>query len=112
MGGTAGRHVKLPPDDSNDITPCESFIQTINVSELPTKDLGNLKTAVIDHRVTLATLVRARLGARASAFDECNRKCRIIYLSWRRGMITGAALMAGGLATALAAVWSWVKWGR
>lgn len=105
--------MKLPPDDSNDITPVESFIKTINVSELPTKDLGELKAEIIDYGgVSLKTLVRARLGARASAFDECKKTCRIVYLSWRRGMITGAALMAGGIATALGAIWAYVRWWR
>lgn len=69
--------VKLPPDDSDDLTPSENFILTVDVSELATVDIGNHSTDLVNAgRVDVHTLVRARQGARAQAFEECRRTCK------------------------------------
>lgn len=107
--------MKIPPHDNN----FESFVptvevdgaKTLDVGSVPTVDLGVAKTELIDHgRISLNTLVRARAGARDSAFEECKRTCRIVYLSWRRGVITGALVMASGVVAAVGAVWTWAHW--
>lgn len=68
---------KLPPEEPFDLTPQESFIKTVDVSELQTVDLGTGSTEVLGTgRVDVHTLVRARQGARAAAFEECRRTCK------------------------------------
>ncbi len=104
--------MRLPPDDSDDITPAESMIKTVDLGSMPTREIGTIPTIKLDAPESFAggasrvmdvhTLVRARAGAREQAFEECKRSCRSYALSYRRGLMTGA------LATALvmfAAAW-------
>ena len=99
--------MKLPPDDDPfDITPQESFIKTIDVSELPTLDIGGSRADVtVSSCVDVHTLVRARQGARAAAFDECRRTCKRYALSWIRGVIIGAAIALFGVAFGVAFIY-------
>lgn len=82
--------------------------ETVEMGSLPTSDLQD--TELIRTGVPYATLVRARGEARVGAFDECRRTCNTFYLSWRRGVITGAIVTISALGTGLSAAWAWVKW--
>lgn len=105
--------MKLPPDDTNDITPVENLIITVDLGGTKTVNVDEQKTRVLGGpHIDVHTLVRARQGARESAFSECKRTCREFYLSWRRGVVTGALSMAGIVAAVIGAAWAWLKWGR
>lgn len=109
--------MKLPPDDSDDVTPAEAFIKTVDVSSMVTRDVGGIKTAklpprdghsltTVDGRITLDTLVRGRLGARDVAFKECKAACKVINRTFRRGLAIGAGAMLG-LGGIVGACWKW-----
>ena len=67
--------MKLPPDDDHDITPSESFIETIDISELVTLDIGKRANVIDTGRMDVHTLRRAREGAQVVAFAVCRRTC-------------------------------------
>lgn len=85
----------LPPDDFDDITPSEDLI--------PTKDLR-----VEGFRIGAVTLIRMREEGREQAFTECKRKCRELYLSWRRGMKLG--MVVGALLVTCGALVLLLRW--
>ena len=117
--------MKLPPDDSDDITPQESTIKTIDVSELPTLDIGGSRADVtVSSCVDVHTLVRARQGARAAAFAECPRTCKWraplraynrvaeFCKRWARRVLVGAAIALFGVAFGVAFIYCWLRYWR
>lgn len=97
--------MKLPPEEIDDVTPPESSIKTILVSDdVPTVELGSRVTSLVGSgRLDVHSLVRARAGARDAAFSECRRNCDAYQLSYRQGALVGAFATALGIVGGLAA---------
>ena len=111
-----------PADD----TPAEREIKTV--------DLGTLKTVDVTPRdghsmralphIDVHTLVRARRGARDSAFIECRRDCKGYRLErlWARvrawfrrrlrGVFVGALMALVAVAVVVAFVYCWTRYWR
>lgn len=108
------RDWKLPPD----LTP-ESYLPTVEIDlnrdSQATVDVSRLvtKTTAIDvSKVTYEGMIRAKRDTRASTLEECERTCTKEERGWRRGVIAGAALMAGFAGSTVAAIWAWLRWWR
>lgn len=95
--------MKLPPDDSNDITPTENLIVTVDLGVPPPQRIVTSMPRIDAH-----TLARARLGAHDSAFREFARIC-VRYWRW---VAFGAGVALGCAGAVAAAILAWIKWGR
>ncbi len=90
---------QMPPDD---LTPAEADIKTV---QLDTGPSGS-------GRMDVNTLVRARSGARESAFNEAHRNFDAVYKAIRRGVVLGAIIVAATVAVTCALIYSWLTWSK